>query len=62
MTYILGLNAYALTGEEKYRQWALDYMGAWKQRAAKSEPIERLALFRHWRRSHALYKLHRLLE
>lgn len=33
---ILGLNAYALTGEEKYRQWALDYAGAWKQRAAET--------------------------
>ncbi|MBL8241318.1 MAG: hypothetical protein JNM66_28095 [Bryobacterales bacterium] len=33
---ILGLNAYALTGEEKYRQWALDYMTAWKQRAAET--------------------------
>ncbi|MFN0103377.1 MAG: hypothetical protein ACKV2U_14970 [Bryobacteraceae bacterium] len=33
---ILGLNAYALTGEEKYRQWALDYMSAWKQRAAET--------------------------
>ncbi len=30
---ILGLNAYMLTGEEKYRKWALDYVGAWKQRA-----------------------------
>src|SRR5262245_33412607 len=33
---ILGLNAYALSGEEKYRQWALDYLGAWKQRAAET--------------------------
>jgi hypothetical protein len=33
---ILGLNAYALTGEEKYRQWALAYVGAWKQRAAET--------------------------
>ncbi len=33
---ILGLNAYALTGEEKYRQWVLDYMGAWKQRAVEA--------------------------
>ncbi len=29
---ILGLNAYMLTGEEKYRNWVLDYVGAWKQR------------------------------
>ncbi len=29
---ILGMNAYMLTGEEKYRQWVLDYVGAWKQR------------------------------
>jgi hypothetical protein len=29
---ILGLNAYMLTGDEKYRDWVLDYVGAWKQR------------------------------
>jgi hypothetical protein len=28
----LALNAYALTGEEKYRNWMLEYVGAWKQR------------------------------
>jgi hypothetical protein len=33
---ILGLNAYMLTGEEKYRNWVLDYVGAWKQRAAET--------------------------
>ncbi|MGC4055974.1 MAG: hypothetical protein QM757_44775 [Paludibaculum sp.] len=33
---ILGLNAYALTGDERYRQWVLDYVGAWKQRAAEA--------------------------
>lgn len=33
---ILGLDAYALTGDEKYRQWALDYVSAWKQRAAEA--------------------------
>jgi hypothetical protein len=33
---ILGLNAYALTGDEKYRQWVLDYVGAWRQRAAET--------------------------
>ncbi|MCC6536285.1 MAG: hypothetical protein IT162_01965 [Bryobacterales bacterium] len=31
---ILGLNAFALTGNEKYRQWALEYAGAWRDRAA----------------------------
>jgi hypothetical protein len=30
---ILGLNGYMLTGEDKYRNWVLDYVGAWKQRA-----------------------------
>lgn len=30
---ILGLNAYMLTGEDKYRDWVLDYAGAWRQRA-----------------------------
>lgn len=29
---ILGLNAYMLTGDEKYRNWVLEYVGAWKQR------------------------------
>lgn len=33
---ILGLNAYALTGEEKYHKWVVDYMTAWKQRAAEA--------------------------
>lgn len=33
---ILGLNAYALTGDEKYRQWAVEYVTAWKQRAAEA--------------------------
>jgi len=29
----LALNAYALTGETKYRDWITDYVGAWKRRA-----------------------------
>ena len=33
---ILGLNAYMLTGEEKYRSWVLDYVGAWKQRTEET--------------------------
>ena len=33
---VLGLNAYALTGEDKYRNWALEYAGAWKQRAEQN--------------------------
>jgi hypothetical protein len=28
----LGLNAYALTHDEKYRKWALEYVDAWKAR------------------------------
>ncbi len=32
----LGLNAFALTGDEKYRRWALEYSNAWKQRAAEA--------------------------
>jgi len=28
----LGLKAYMLTGENKYRDWALDYVNAWKHR------------------------------
>ncbi len=30
----LALNAYMLTGEAKYRDWALEYVNAWKERAA----------------------------
>ncbi len=33
---LLGLNAYALTHENKYRDWTLDYMNAWKERTAKT--------------------------
>lgn len=33
---ILGLNAYMLTGDEKYRKWVLDYVGAWKQRTEET--------------------------
>ena len=31
---LLGTNAYALTGKEKYRDWTLEYLDAWKERAA----------------------------
>ncbi len=30
----LALNAYALTREEKYKNWIVEYVGAWKERAA----------------------------
>ncbi len=30
---LLHTNAYMLTGEEKYRDWVLEYVGAWKERA-----------------------------
>lgn len=33
---ILGLNAYMLTGDDKYRAWVLDYVGAWKQRTVET--------------------------
>jgi hypothetical protein len=33
---ILGLNAYMLTGEEKYRNWVLEYVNAWKQRTEET--------------------------
>ncbi len=32
----LFVNAYALTGEAKYKQWIADYVGAWRQRAAET--------------------------
>lgn len=31
----LALNAFLLTGEQKYRTWLLDYVDAWKRRAAE---------------------------
>ena len=31
---LLGLNAYALTGEDKYKNWAVEYLDAWKERTA----------------------------
>jgi hypothetical protein len=30
----LAVNAFALTGEAKYKDWVVDYVGAWKARAA----------------------------
>jgi len=33
---LLGVNAYALTGNNQYRDWTLEYMDAWKERAAKT--------------------------
>ena len=32
-------NAYLLTGEDKYRQWIVDYVGAWKERAAAHDGL-----------------------
>jgi hypothetical protein len=32
----LALNAYMLTGEEKYKDWLLDYVGAWRERMEKN--------------------------
>jgi len=32
----LGLNAFALTGEKKYRDWCLEYVGAWAERTAEN--------------------------
>lgn len=32
----LGMNAYLLTGEAKYRDWVLEYAGAWRDRVLKN--------------------------
>jgi hypothetical protein len=32
----LGMNAYMLTGEAKYREWVLEYAGAWRDRVLAS--------------------------
>ena len=31
---LLSVNAYALTGEQKYHDWTVEYLDAWKERAA----------------------------
>jgi hypothetical protein len=38
-TTILAFNAYALTHEEKYKKWALEYVDAWVERA-RSNPVK----------------------
>ena len=35
----LGLNAYMLTGERKYRDWVLEYVDAWQERAELNDGI-----------------------
>jgi hypothetical protein len=35
----LMLHAFAYTGEEKYRAWVLDYLGAWEERTARNGGI-----------------------
>ncbi len=32
----LGFNAFALTGDRRYRDWAVDYSGAWRDRVIKN--------------------------
>jgi hypothetical protein len=36
---ILAVNAFALTGEAKYKDWVLEYAGAWRERAAANGDI-----------------------
>ncbi len=36
---MLGLNAYALGGGERYRRWVLDYLDAWGERARANDDI-----------------------
>ena len=35
----LGLNAFALTGEQKYKNWVLEYVEAWRQRIIDNDGI-----------------------
>jgi hypothetical protein len=35
----LGLNAYALTGEDSFRDWVLEYAEAWRQRTIENDGI-----------------------
>jgi hypothetical protein len=39
MATSLALTAYMSTGEEKYRDWILDYVGAWRQRILANDGI-----------------------
>ena len=36
---ILAVNAFALTGDEKYKRWVLEYVDAWRERAAANGNI-----------------------
>jgi hypothetical protein len=38
-TTVLALNAFALTGEPKYKQWVLEYVDAWAERARANGDI-----------------------
>jgi hypothetical protein len=38
-TTTLAFNAYALTGDEKYKRWLLEYVDAWRQRAKQNGGI-----------------------
>ena len=33
---LLGLNAFALTGEQKYKDWTVEYLSAWKARSVET--------------------------
>lgn len=37
MSTTLGFNAYALTGDEKYRDWVLEYVDAWYERMEEND-------------------------
>ena len=39
LTTSLALNAYMLTGDDKYRDWLLEYVGAWRQRMLQNDGI-----------------------
>ena len=45
-------NAYLYTGDDKYKQWVLDYTEAWMERTEKKRrylPRQRRCQRRHWR-------------
>ncbi len=39
LTTTLAMNAYMLTGEEKYRRWLLEYVNAWRERMIANNSI-----------------------
>jgi len=55
-------SAYMYGGEEKYRQWVLDYLGAWRERTERNDGIRQYRPERHHRRADERQVVGRLLR